>query len=410
MTDAQDSAAAGPVADFRCAPPVRLEALMTQLRTELMRVWHAYRIALPAHMDIRYAPELNPPRWELGHIGWFEDHWIGRNPLRLRGNRADPEVARAAPLPRASDRLYDSSRVAHTRRWHLDLPDGETTVRQVQAIRARTLELLRRCADDDIELYFYRLSLAHEAMHLEAWIYMAQTLALDLRGCGLMLQPRPQQPHGELEVDTQPFVQGCAEPGFAFDNERHAHEVRLEAFVIDAVPVTWERYLPFVQDRGYDDARWWSAEGWAWRQRQRADKPRHLMREGDAWQRAVFGQWVDLDPAEPALHLTAHEAAAWCRWAGRRLPTESEWECAAVTRGDAFRWGDVWEWTSSAFGPYPGFRAHPYRDYSQPWFDGRPVLRGASFATRPTMRHPRYRNYFVAERDDIFAGFRSCRA
>ena len=95
------------------------------------------------------------------------------------------------------------------------------------------------------------------------------------------------------------------------------------------------------------------------------------------------------------------------RWAGRRLPTESEWECAALT-APGFSWGQVWEWTASPFAPYPGFVAHPYRDYSQPWFDGRPVLRGASFATQPGMRHPRYRNYFTADRSDLFAGFRSC--
>lgn len=113
------------------------------------------------------------------------------------------------------------------------------------------------------------------------------------------------------------------------------------------------------------------------------------------------------------MHLTHHEAEAWCRWAGRRLPTEAEWECAALaaaSSGEAFDWGQVWEWTASAFAPYPGFEPHPYRDYSMPWFDGRPVLRGGSFATAPRMKHPRYRNYFSAERNDLFAGFRSCAA
>ena len=118
-----------------------------------------------------------------------------------------------------------------------------------------------------------------------------------------------------------------------------------------------------------------------------------------------------LDPAQPATNLSAHEARAWCQWAGRRLPSEGEWESAATQAaktGEAFEWGQVWEWTSSAFARYPGFVPHPYRDYSLPWFDGRPVLRGASFATAPRMKHPRYRNFFGAERNDIFAGFRSC--
>ena len=122
-------------------------------------------------------------------------------------------------------------------------------------------------------------------------------------------------------------------------------------------------------------------------------------------------QFQRSDLTLPAMHLSAHEAQAWCRWAGRRLPSEAEWEHAAVTAresGAAFDWGQVWEWTASGFMPYPGFVAHPYRDYSMPWFDGRPVLRGASFATAPRMKHPRYRNYFTADRNDIFAGFRSC--
>ena len=154
-------------------------------------------------------------------------------------------------------------------------------------------------------------------------------------------------------------------------------------------------------------------QGWAWRRRHSPGRPQGLRCDDGRWQRAVFGQWQDLGLQEPALHLTQHEALAWCRWAGRRLPTEAEWECAAVAAangGDAFAWGEVWEWTASPFAPYPGFEPHPYRDYSMPWFDGRPVLRGASFATWPALRHPRYRNYFPADRHDIFAGFRTCAA
>jgi gamma-glutamyl hercynylcysteine S-oxide synthase len=111
--------------------------------------------------------------------------------------------------------------------------------------------------------------------------------------------------------------------------------------------------------------------------------------------------------AHAATHLSAHEAEAWCRWAGRRLPTEAEWECAALVAPD-FSWGQVWEWTASAFLPYPGFRAHPYADYSAPWFGSRRVLRGASTATSPSLAHPRYRNFFEPQRSDVFTGFRSC--
>ena len=116
---------------------------------------------------------------------------------------------------------------------------------------------------------------------------------------------------------------------------------------------------------------------------------------------------MPLDPCEAACHLNAFEAEAWCRWAGRRLPTEAEWERAACTRPDAFRRGDVWEWTASPFAPFPGFVAHPYRDYSAPWFDGRPVLRGGSWMTQPRVAHPRYRNFFQPWRTDVPAGLRS---
>jgi EgtB-related family protein len=113
-----------------------------------------------------------------------------------------------------------------------------------------------------------------------------------------------------------------------------------------------------------------------------------------------------LDPDAPALHLSGHEAQAWCRWADRRLPSEHEWSLAA--RDARFAWGQVWEWTASPFAPFHGFEPHPYRDYSQPWFDGRPVLKGGSFATAPFMKDPRYRNFFLPGRNDVFAGFRSC--
>jgi iron(II)-dependent oxidoreductase len=153
--------------------------------------------------------------------------------------------------------------------------------------------------------------------------------------------------------------------------------------------VRWAEYLPLVEAGG-------------------APVPRYLRRDGGLWLECRHGRWQPLDARLAACHLTQPEAEAWCRWAGRRLPGEAEWERAALTRPGDFRWGDVWEWTASPFAPYPGFVAHPYRDYSQPWFDGRPVLRGASFMTQPRMCCARYRNYFPPRRNDVAAGFRSC--
>jgi EgtB-related family protein len=195
---------------------------------------------------------------------------------------------------------------------------------------------------------------------------------------------------GDWQVPGGARLIGSTGPGFAFDNELGAHTQWVAAFTIDRAPVTWRRYLPSL-DAG--------------------SQPIHLRRSGGGWRQRRFGRWQPLDLDTPALHLTAHQAAAWCAWAGRRLPTEAEWETAALqaaATGEAFDWGQVWEWTASPFAAYPDFSVHPYRDYSQPWFDGRPALRGASFATSPLLRHPRYRNFFPADRNDVFAGFRSC--
>ena len=402
-----------PGESIRHADAATLRSALADARAALLRMAEAWRAVLPRSMEIRYAPELNPPRWELGHVAWFEERWIARNPQRLQGAAADPDAARAAPLLAGADALYDSSTVAHTKRWHLNLPGYAHTLDLMARTRARTLALLDDAPEDDDGLYFFRLALVHEDMHREAWAYMAQHLALDVGAALGATAPAASTATGDWSLPGGPFTLGRAGGGFSFDNERGAHEIELAPFSIARAPVTWREMLAFIDAGGYDDERLWSREGWAWRQQLQAGRPRTLGREEDdgAWRVARFGRWVAPELDAPALHLSAHEAQAWCAWAGRRLPTEAEWECAAVTAaatGEAFDWGQVWEWTASAFSPYPGFTPHPYRDYSMPWFDGRPVLRGASFATSPRLRHPRYRNYFEAGRNALFAGFRTC--
>ncbi|MCU0765541.1 MAG: SUMF1/EgtB/PvdO family nonheme iron enzyme, partial [Burkholderiaceae bacterium] len=319
-------------------------------RADTLAAFADYERALPG-LVVPRTDELNPPLWELGHIGWFQEYWLSRNPQRDRGIAADPDAARPDGVRPGADALYHSSRVAHGERWSLALPDARATRADLAAQLAATLALLDGAADDDDALYFFRLSLFHEDMHHEAALYMAQGLGIAVADGRWQPRPLPEA-GGAVELPAATWRLGHEGPGFGFDNELRAHEVDVAACAIDSRVVRWDEYLAFVDAGGYDDPR----QQW-----------RH-------------GRWTALDAALPACHLTRHEAQAWCAWAGRRLPSEAEWERAAIGHPAAFRWGDVWEWTDSAFAPYPGFAPHPYRDYSAPWFDGRPVLRGASFA------------------------------
>ena len=392
---------------LRQGPPAVARAALLAARERTLRLAEDYRAALGPQPHLPYAPELNPPLWELGHVGWFQEWWLARNPQRPLGVRADPDVARPLSLLPPADAWYDSSRVAHRSRWELPLPDAEATTRYLERTLAGTLDLLDELppdADDDA-LYFFRLAVLHEQMHAEAGVYMAQGLGIPLRESR---EPATAGARGEVGVPAQSFAMGSDAQGFAFDNELGRHAVQLAPFTIDAEPVTWGAYLPFLEEGGYEDLRWWTPEGRAWLAGLRQRQPAALRQRDGRWEQLRHGRWHALQPEQVAMHLSAHEADAWCRWAGRRLPSEAEWECAALT-SPGFRWGHVWEWTASAFEPYPGFIPHPYRDYSQPWFGSRRVLRGASPATAPALAHARYRNFFEPHRRDVFAGFRSVR-
>lgn len=388
--------------------PTDLAAALRATRQRTLGLVQAWQHALPT-LQVPYSTELNPPLWELGHVGWFQEWWIGRSQQRALGLACDPEHARHPSHLAHADALYNSSQVPHASRWHLPLPSLPNTLGYLEAVQANTLHLLQTADETDNGLYFWRLVLAHEDMHNEASVYMAQALnvpvppelasgnawvglntgnaAEQAHQPGLACCTAPESPAQRAKVLAQSVTLGHSGPGFAFDNELGCHRVQVEAFDIDTAPVTWAQYLPFVQATGHR-------------------LPQHVRCVDGHWQQRHFGTWLPLNPADPAVHLSHGDAQAWCQWAGRRLPTEAEWQ-AAVHTVPGFAWGQVWEWTGSPFAPYPGFVPHPYRDYSAPWFDGRPVLKGFCAATAYSMRHISYRNYFTPERRDIFAGFRS---
>ncbi len=389
-----------------------LAQALSAARQRSLQLFDAWCSALGPEMRVPCTAELNLPLWELGHIGWFADWWITRNPERALGLASNPRVARLPARQQArgldADNTYDSSAVAHHERWQRHLPDADGTRADLAASLDDILNCLERAPQDDQGLYFHRLALLHEDMHAEAAIYMAQTLGFDpyTGGARPFDLPSITAPVGRLTLPAQSCRLGRSGPGFAFDNELQAQQIRVNAFEIDARVVDWAQFLAFIDDGGYQRDEWWTPAGRAWRQAGDHQAPRYLREVGGHWQCLRFGQWQALDLAASACHLSAFEAQAWCRWAGRRLPSEAEWTVAATTRPD-FVWGSVWEWTGSPFAPFPGFRPHPYADYSEPWFDGRPVLKGASPATVPRLRDPTYRNYFLPERTDIMAGFRS---
>lgn len=365
-----------------------LEQALRSTRVRTLGIFEAWQIAKP-DLRIPYAPEFNPPLWELGHVGWFQEWWIARNRQREVGARCEPDHPRLDSRLPGADALFDSGKVAHTHRWSLPLPSPDATRAYLAEVLEDSLQLLKTSASSDDALYFWRLVLFHEAMHCEAAVFMAQALGVALPA-HLAAGHLPLAPAGGADthhLPRQAWPLGYAGAGFAFDNELGSHPVELAGCEIDIQAVSWGRYVPFLEATGHPP-------------------PLHLRQQRSGWEVQRFGQWLPVNLHDPAIHLTCHDAEAWCVWAGRRLPTEAEWECAALTL-PVFDWGRVWEWTASPFVPYPGFVAHAYRDYSEPWFGTRRVLRGGSSATAQEILHPRYRNFFTPERADVFAGFRS---
>jgi gamma-glutamyl hercynylcysteine S-oxide synthase len=377
---------------------------------------------------------INPILWEIGHVASFAEFWTLRH---LHGR--DPLLAGA-------DNLYDSAKVAHAARWSLPLPSRAKTM----DFMARQLDdTLNHSCDDERAGYFNALSLFHEDMHGEALIYTRHILAYPQPEFGFAPLPASgERIEGDAHVPAGTYVVG-ARPGrgFVFDNEKWAHEVPLDAFSIAKRTVTNDEFAAFVEAGGYRNDAFWSDEGLAWRNKAGAEHPAYWRRTQGQWERRQFDRYVRLREREPVVNVNAFEAEAYCKWSGRRLPTEPEWEAAASGPGQAqYPWGNapwtpdranldayyggvcevdafagsaspfgcvqmignVWEWTASAFQPYPGFSPDAYKEYSEPWFATHRSLRGGAWSTRARMISNRWRNFYRPHRVDIISGFRTC--
>ena len=391
---------------------------------------------------------VNPLRWEIGHVAWFYENFILRD---LYGDR---------PILPQGDELYDSRAVLQETRWDVPLLGMDEAIGYAETVRERCLERLDEGLANKRDSFMYQFATFHEDMHTEAYIYTRQTLGYPAPRLG---RSRPRRTPGgrrtgDASVPGGTFRLGAdREAPFLYDNEKWAHPVSIRPFQIAMTPVTNAEFADFVNAGGYGQQEFWSEAGWIWRERAGAAHPVYWLRDGrGGFQVRRFDGAEPLSPNEPVIHVNWFEANAWCAWAGRRLPTEVEWETAALGEpaGDrlapdkrTYPWGEappephranldgwalgcldagalpdgdsafgcrqmlgnVWEWTADTFRPFPGFRPDSYRDYSESQFHQTKVLRGGAWATRGRMLTGRYRNFFGPQRRDIMAGFRTVR-
>ena len=391
-------------------------------------------------------PVNSPIAWDLGHIANFEELWL---------------VQRCGGAPALREELgsvYDPFNAPRSRRGELPYLRSEECLAYMDAVRARTLQCLEH-ADLSPSAgpllaggYVYELILRHEQQHTETILQTLQTMTAERYSPPAQRALPAASPRARemIPVDAGSFELGAGDGWFSYDNERPRHGRDVAAFWIDAHPVTNGELVDFIEDGGYERSEWWSDEGWRWRVAEDVTLPRYWEHADGVYSVRSFGDMRPLEPAKPACHVSWHEADAYARWAGKRLPTEAEWEKAASSEpaGDRkrrFPWGDgpatdkrsnldqltfgtadagaypegrsawgaeqmvgdVWEWTASTFDGYPGFEPFPYREYSVPFFgDGFKVLRGGSWATQSAVVSTTFRNWDYPQRRQIFAGFR----
>ncbi len=441
MTDPTTATPAGPEALRERA----LAALLTaRERTALLT-----DCVPEPELTAQHSPLMSPLVWDLAHIGNQEELWLLR------------AVAGRAALRPEIDPLYDAFEHPRAERPSLPLLAPQEARGYAAEVRGRALDVLARTAFNggtpltDAGFAFGMIA-QHEQQHDETMLITHQLRS----GPAVLTAPEPdpldaRQFTGPAEVliPGGPFTMGTSTEPWALDNERPAHRRLVPPFLLDTVPVTNASYQLFLTDGGYEEPRWWAPEGWSYLREHQITAPLFWRRDGGVWLRRHFGVTEPVPPDEPVLHVNWYEADAYARWAGRRLPTEAEWEKAArhdpgSRRSMRYPWGDadprpahanlgqrhlrpapagsyaagqsphgvrqlmgdVWEWTASSFLPYPGFKAFPYKEYSEVFFgSGYKVLRGGSFAVADVVARGTFRNWDHPVRRQIFCGFRTAR-
>ncbi len=399
----------------------------------------------------QHSPLMSPLVWDLAHVGNYEEIWL----LRAIG---------APAIGTQYDDVYDAFMHTRDERPQLPLLGPKDSRIYVADIRGRVLDTLETVEFDPSvpllrEAYVYGMVVQHEHQHDETMLATLQLMQGEGYSRWAAVSEAPRLPSApvappEVFVAGGPFAMGTDDESWAYDNERKSHTLSVEGFWIDTAPVSNGEYERFIEAGGYQDPRFWSKQGWAWRKKSAVEHPQFWQPDGGgSWSVRRFGRIQPLRPYEPVQHVCWFEAEAFARWAGKRLPTEAEWEKAASwdpATGTKRRYpwgngdptpdlanlgqrflspsaigafpggasaygchqmiGDVWEWTSSDFRQYPGYRSFPYREYSDVFFGSRfKVLRGGSWATHPTAARTTFRNWDFPIRRQIFSGFRCAR-
>jgi len=389
---------------------------------------------------------VNPLLWEIGHAAYFHELWTLR---QLDG--ADSFLANA-------DELYDSINIAHEDRWDLPLPPLDKTMAYMQQVLDAEIERLKNRDVNAQDIYLTRYALFHEDMHTEAYTYSRRTLDYPMPVFSdSVLEDKTYDVgplDGDVKIEGRTFMLGAdSNTRFCFDNEKWQHPVDIKPFSIARAATTYQQYAEFIDTGCYENKELWDDEAWDWLQKNNIKMANGWKKNSAGnWLIKYFDQWQTMRPHAAVVHISWHEASAYCRWAGRRLPTEAEWELAAsgspadINEKRFYPWGEeiptekhvnmnsramrsidvgalpdgdsaygcrqmlgnVWEWTADTFNPYPGFSADMYQDYSQPLFGQTKVLRGGAWTTRSRMIRNTWRNYYGPDRNDVFAGFRTC--